>query len=259
MRGNRPKPTEGGLRGESLKDHVEPGSRVSNDEIHDDSQPNPRRLLLTNKEATKSQSSDLQVYDDRNTKPETKLEAARAEQIGRKWQSIVRRRQEERARTSRKEHDSLRRNSNLRQKEKFNERRTATNSKQQLRIGESNLARVRSDGSQSDKSSSSSPSRVRSGSRGRSSIPSPQNIGTKKSIPPWARWTKIDQKLVSPQALEEAHERFEERSEYVIVLRVLTREEIEAYAVRTQEIRGMWNCAVLILSHEPFFFTAKDP
>jgi hypothetical protein len=58
-------------------------------------------------------------------------------------------------------------------------------------------------------------------------------------IPPGARWTKIDRRLVNPAALEVGKERFEERPEYVIVLRVLTKEEIQAYAVKTQEIRGM--------------------
>jgi hypothetical protein len=43
---------------------------------------------------------------------------------------------------------------------------------------------------------------------------------------------------VNPEALNVGHERFEERSDYVIVLRVLTKEEIQAYAVKTQEIRG---------------------
>lgn len=57
-------------------------------------------------------------------------------------------------------------------------------------------------------------------------------------IPPGARWTKIDRRLVNPAALEANNERFEERADYVIVLRVLTREEIEKYAVKTQEIRG---------------------
>lgn len=60
----------------------------------------------------------------------------------------------------------------------------------------------------------------------------------KKGIPPNARWTKIDRKLVNPEALEEGKERFEERLDYVIVLRVLTKEEIQEYAARTQEIRG---------------------
>ncbi|CRG87723.1 hypothetical protein PISL3812_04743 [Talaromyces islandicus] len=59
----------------------------------------------------------------------------------------------------------------------------------------------------------------------------------KKGIPPGARWTKIDRRLVNPEALNVGHERFEERSDYVIVLRVLTKEEIQAYAVKTQEIR----------------------
>lgn len=59
-----------------------------------------------------------------------------------------------------------------------------------------------------------------------------------KGIPPGARWTKIDRRLVNPSALEAGNERFEERSEYVIVLRVLSKEEIQAYALKTQEIRG---------------------
>lgn len=61
---------------------------------------------------------------------------------------------------------------------------------------------------------------------------------TKKGIPPGARWTKIDRRLVNPEALDEAKERFEERLDCVIVLRVLTREEIQKLADRTREIRG---------------------
>lgn len=60
----------------------------------------------------------------------------------------------------------------------------------------------------------------------------------KKGIPPNARWTKIDRKLVNPEALLAGNERFEERPDYVIVLRVLTKEDIEAYALKTQEIRA---------------------
>lgn len=59
-----------------------------------------------------------------------------------------------------------------------------------------------------------------------------------KNIPSGARWTKISRDLVNPQALSDAQERFEERQDCVIVLRVLTREEIEALARRTREIRG---------------------
>jgi hypothetical protein len=60
----------------------------------------------------------------------------------------------------------------------------------------------------------------------------------KKGIPPGARWTKINRMLVNPAALEAAHERYEERDEYVIVLRVLSREEIQKHADKTKEIRG---------------------
>jgi zinc finger CCCH domain-containing protein 13 len=58
-----------------------------------------------------------------------------------------------------------------------------------------------------------------------------------KDIPPNARWTKIDRRLVNPEALEEAKERFEERMDCVIVLRVLTKQEIQKLADRTREIR----------------------
>ena len=67
----------------------------------------------------------------------------------------------------------------------------------------------------------------------------PLKDATKKGVPPGARWTKIDRRLVNPEALEEAKERFEERQECVIVLRVLTKEEIQKFADRTTEIRGM--------------------
>ncbi|KAF2005380.1 hypothetical protein P154DRAFT_457349 [Amniculicola lignicola CBS 123094] len=57
------------------------------------------------------------------------------------------------------------------------------------------------------------------------------------SIPRNARWTKIDRRLVNSQALEEANERFEYGEESVIVLRVLTKEEILKLAERTRDIR----------------------
>jgi hypothetical protein len=69
-------------------------------------------------------------------------------------------------------------------------------------------------------------------------LPLAQETPTKgKDIPPNARWTKIDRRLVNPQALEEAKERFEERLDCVIVLRVLTKLEIQKLADRTKEIR----------------------
>jgi hypothetical protein len=58
-----------------------------------------------------------------------------------------------------------------------------------------------------------------------------------KDIPVDARWTRIDRRLVNPQALEEAHERFEERMDCVIVLRVLTKQDIQKLADRTKKIR----------------------
>lgn len=64
---------------------------------------------------------------------------------------------------------------------------------------------------------------------------------TKEDIPPGARWTKIDRRLVNPGSLEEANEQFEERRDCVIVLRVLTKEEIQRYADRTNILRGkLW-------------------
>lgn len=59
----------------------------------------------------------------------------------------------------------------------------------------------------------------------------------KKGIPPEARWTRINRKLVNPEALEHEGVRFEEYPEYVIVLKVLSQEEINKYAGKTYEIR----------------------
>lgn len=66
----------------------------------------------------------------------------------------------------------------------------------------------------------------------------PLNNAGKDGIPPGARWTKINRMIVNPEALEKANERFEVREEYVIVLRVLAREEIEKLADSTRKIRG---------------------
>jgi len=67
----------------------------------------------------------------------------------------------------------------------------------------------------------------------------PLKDATKKGIPVGARWTKIDRRLVNPEALDEVKERYEERQDCVIVLRVLTKEDIQKFADRTKEIRGM--------------------
>lgn len=57
-------------------------------------------------------------------------------------------------------------------------------------------------------------------------------------VPPSARWTKISRKLVNPEALEKGKERYEVRDDFVVVLRVLTKDEIQGYAVITQNIRA---------------------
>ena len=67
----------------------------------------------------------------------------------------------------------------------------------------------------------------------------PLKDATKDGIPPNARWTKISRALVNPEALEKSHERFEERDDYVIVLRVVSKEDIMKFAEKTREIRGM--------------------
>ncbi|EAS31276.3 uncharacterized protein CIMG_06755 [Coccidioides immitis RS] len=64
----------------------------------------------------------------------------------------------------------------------------------------------------------------------------PLKDSNKKGIPPGARWTKISREYVSPAALV-GKERFEVRPGFVIVLRVLTRAEIQEYANRSVEIR----------------------
>ena len=59
-----------------------------------------------------------------------------------------------------------------------------------------------------------------------------------KEVPAGARWTKISRRKVNPEALEIGKERFEVRDDFVIVLRVLSTEEIQAYATATQILRG---------------------
>ena len=59
----------------------------------------------------------------------------------------------------------------------------------------------------------------------------------KKGIPPEARWTRINRRLVNPEALEQEGVRFEEFPDHVIVLKVLNQDEIARYTQRTHEIR----------------------
>lgn len=59
-----------------------------------------------------------------------------------------------------------------------------------------------------------------------------------RDVPSDARWTKISRKVVNPEALKEGNERFEERDGVVVVLRVMTKDEIQSYAQATATIRG---------------------
>jgi hypothetical protein len=67
----------------------------------------------------------------------------------------------------------------------------------------------------------------------------PLKDAKKDGVPPDARWTKISRKLVNPEALEAGKERFEAREDFVIVLRVLSKDEVQGYAEVTQRIRGL--------------------
>ncbi|KAM3449623.1 hypothetical protein MY3296_006775 [Beauveria thailandica] len=58
-----------------------------------------------------------------------------------------------------------------------------------------------------------------------------------KEVPPGARWTRINRRIVNPEALRVGQERFEERDDFVVVLRVLSKEEIQTYAAATQVLR----------------------
>ncbi|KAL9124019.1 MAG: hypothetical protein Q9217_006606, partial [Psora testacea] len=59
----------------------------------------------------------------------------------------------------------------------------------------------------------------------------------KKGIPPEARWTRINRRLVNPEALEMENVRFEEFPDHVIVLKVLNQEEIAKFTKLTHEVR----------------------
>jgi hypothetical protein len=67
----------------------------------------------------------------------------------------------------------------------------------------------------------------------------PFKMAEKDGIPPDARWTKISRKLVNPEALKAGKERFEVREDFVIVLRVLSKDEVQGYAEVTRQIRGL--------------------
>jgi hypothetical protein len=60
-----------------------------------------------------------------------------------------------------------------------------------------------------------------------------------KEAPARARWTKISRAVVNPEALTMGKERYEVQDDFVVVLSVLSKGEIQAYAALTQALRGM--------------------
>ncbi|KAB8246407.1 hypothetical protein BDV35DRAFT_228751 [Aspergillus flavus] len=68
----------------------------------------------------------------------------------------------------------------------------------------------------------------------RQGLPSSSNT---ENISPDGRYTNLDRRLVNPEALKLGGERSEERSGYVRVSRYLSKEEIQAYAIRTHKLR----------------------
>jgi len=56
-------------------------------------------------------------------------------------------------------------------------------------------------------------------------------------IPSDAKWTRIKRSLVSPEVLDQDGRRYEARPDFVAILGVLSRQEIEEYAARSQAIR----------------------
>ena len=73
----------------------------------------------------------------------------------------------------------------------------------------------------------------------------------KKDVPPNARWTKINRKLVNPEALEQDGIRFNEYVDHVIVLKAMDLEEIEKYTKKTAEIREKRRLSMALEPPEP--------
>ncbi|KAK4140389.1 uncharacterized protein C8A04DRAFT_32057 [Dichotomopilus funicola] len=60
---------------------------------------------------------------------------------------------------------------------------------------------------------------------------------SKNDVPLGARWTKISCKLVHPDVLKIGKERFKVRDDFIVVLRVLSKQEIQAYIDATVTLR----------------------
>ncbi|KAK9771983.1 putative C2H2-type domain-containing protein [Seiridium cardinale] len=72
----------------------------------------------------------------------------------------------------------------------------------------------------------------------REGVTTHKDEATKKDVPPGPRWIKINRNTISPEALTIGKERFEEQNDFVIVRRLLSKEEIQAYATATVQLRG---------------------
>jgi hypothetical protein len=66
----------------------------------------------------------------------------------------------------------------------------------------------------------------------------PPGDAKRLEILPGAPWTKISRLIVNPEALELGNEVFESSEDFVVVHRILSREEIKTFATVTSEIRG---------------------
>lgn len=64
--------------------------------------------------------------------------------------------------------------------------------------------------------------------------------GDQKRTPSHTSFTKISRKIVNTSALEALNETYEERDDYIIVFRVLSKQEIQDFATITHEIRGIY-------------------
>ncbi|KAI9734414.1 MAG: hypothetical protein M1818_006802 [Claussenomyces sp. TS43310] len=78
-------------------------------------------------------------------------------------------------------------------------------------------------------------------------LPTPNPIGRRsprlaadqygQEIPPDAKWTQVRRSLISPEVLAQDGRRYEARSDFVAILGVLSRKDIEAYVARTAALR----------------------
>ncbi|KAJ5239137.1 hypothetical protein N7468_003756 [Penicillium chermesinum] len=78
-------------------------------------------------------------------------------------------------------------------------------------------------------------------------------------IPSGARWTRIDRKLVSPEVLEMGNERFEVTPSSVIVLRVLTKQEVQRYAALTHRMQVLLGAIISSTMSELWILSGVHP